>query len=635
MSHKIMSRGVTQALYKYLPGSWGTFYDKSTRKSLGSEIKTWYSLPLDSVNSKRVLKKINQMLEGFRSRGGKVEGFGSDISAELFSLRQPSCYSNKEKPDIISKLQPRVFYCSRCNRVHDFRFNNGYEKNNGRCSYCKGYLKQIMLAYVCECNSITAVYPRKCNKHGNKNLKYNPSIEPFKFICGECGKKIDMNHYCDKCNARLYPRNSVQRANFIPFSVHMINLINSVEEEFLVSNDLAPRAIIGRYLDVIDEQIYQNIIENADNMVDPTEHPDYKKRVEFFMTALGQTQAAAEVAAAQMIAGDISSNEVKIVNDFVNTKFNNIYENFLSNTATSILEFNTILNAPNSLSFDKATEQAIINRTILDEGEYKNILNKFGISKIQGSSPVPLVNCVYGYTRLTSDPDNAKHKPLTLAAFPAEDGKRQIYGMRLETEGILIEFDRKRIIEWMIKNEFLDINVAPDTNDDNAMKLWFLNNVDLEEITPFSEIDELVAPYTSRVYKLLHSISHALIKNCNLLSGLDADSLSEYIFPNIPAIFIYCQNNQGITLGSLYSLMETYLDKWFYYTLNSVEKCVFDPVCLSNDKACIGCLYINEVSCRHFNKDLNREFLIGNYDHDTKKQIYGYWEDAYGDNASR
>ena len=56
------------------------------------------------------------------------------------------------------------------------------------------------------------------------------------------------------------------------------------------------------------------------------------------------------------------------------------------------------------------------------------------------------------------------------------------------------------------------------------------------------------------------------------------------------------------------------------------EKCIFDPICIERYKACGGCLFLNEISCQHFNHDLDRAFVIGHYDRSTKTKITGFWE---------
>ena len=89
-------------------------------------------------------------------------------------------------------------------------------------------------------------------------------------------------------------------------------------------------------------------------------------------------------------------------------------------------------------------------------------------------------------------------------------------------------------------------------------------------------------------------------------------------------------------MGALFSIFEMYLDKWLDNAYTAAKECVFDPVCHdgntnsdSNDKsaACTGCIYTNEISCQHFNHDLDRNLLIGQVDRITGKRLYGFWED--------
>ena len=68
------------------------------------------------------------------------------------------------------------------------------------------------------------------------------------------------------------------------------------------------------------------------------------------------------------------------------------------------------------------------------------------------------------------------------------------------------------------------------------------------------------------------------------------------------------------------------LDKWLKRAKEHVKKCIFDPVCINKEKACAGCLFLNEVSCRHFNKDLDRSYLCGYFDNQKQKKLEGYWE---------
>jgi hypothetical protein len=47
----------------------------------------------------------------------------------------------------------------------------------------------------------------------------------------------------------------------------------------------------------------------------------------------------------------------------------------------------------------------------------------------------------------------------------------------LNTEGVLFEFDRKKIIQWLLANEVINEGEAPDLDSEEDIKIWFLNNI--------------------------------------------------------------------------------------------------------------------------------------------------------------
>jgi len=206
-------------------------------------------------------------------------------------------------------------------------------------------------------------------------------------------------------------------------------------------------------------------------------------------------------------------------------------------------------------------------------------------------------------------------------------GHKNIYAIKMNTEGILFEFDRKRIVGWLEKNKFINKENVPNMDSEEEIKKWFVNYIKPELIHPFSPIQEHESPETLYVYRLLHSISHLLIRAAADIGGLGKDSLSEYIFPGIPAVLIYCQNSQGFNLGSLCNTFEAYFDKWLNKANSIAQKCVFDPICIERQKACTGCLFLNEISCEHFNKDLDRSLIIGHVDKETLIKTFGFWEE--------
>lgn len=290
--------------------------------------------------------------------------------------------------------------------------------------------------------------------------------------------------------------------------------------------------------------------------------------------------------------------------------------------AEAILEYDELLHAKVTLSLEEAENDAeLINDGV--KPNYRELASKFGFSNVQLCSSVPIVSCSYGYTRKEQFGESIK-----LRGFPREMEKRNIYAARLETEGVLFEIDRKKIIDWLVDNQLISDSDKPKSDNEYDLKMWFLDRIQTGLITPFTEIDDTSdkGKITKAVYTLIHSLSHALIREAAEVCGLDKSSLSEYILPNIPAVFIYCANSQGFSMGALYSAFQSQFDKWLKHAKENSKKCIFDPLCINHDKACAGCLFLNEVSCKHFNKDLDRSYLCGYFDVQKQEKLKGFWE---------
>lgn len=136
---------------------------------------------------------------------------------------------------------------------------------------------------------------------------------------------------------------------------------------------------------------------------------------------------------------------------------------------------------------------------------------------------------------------------------------------------------------------------------------------------------------------LLHSLSHALMREFSLESGYGAASLKERIYSMSPAvadgpmagILIYtsASDSEG-TLGGLVSLGETQrFGELLQKALRDLEVCASDPLCSEHEPdlaegswlhgaACHACLYAPETSCEMRNQWLDRAVLIETFGRD-------------------
>ena len=201
-------------------------------------------------------------------------------------------------------------------------------------------------------------------------------------------------------------------------------------------------------------------------------------------------------------------------------------------------------------------------------------------------------------------------------------------------EGIFIEFDENAIFEWQKRNPKIQQRV--DVLNDNYRKS-FIGQSRPRKITA--------------KFVLLHTISHALIKQLSFECGYNIASLKERLYcseieegKQMSGIFIYTASGDSEgTMGGL--VRQGCADTFpgiFKKAIEEVMSCSNDPVCsLSmgqgrdslNLSACYSCCLIPETSCEDFNIFLDRGTIVGTYEDREmgfySKQLYGTasWKD--------
>ena len=620
-SDKIMHRGLQQALYKYLPENWVDFTQSGGSVTYAVHVDNWNSVQLMGINNKRLLRVINQQINEYKTQNGEgsVVGFPSVINEEFVDVLTPKVSDNIAA--IQTSVKPWVFVCNKCGNVKQYySYDEFKRKEFDRCK-CGEHLTQLRMIRVCKCGYADGVFVPKCKTPGHGTTYMKRKGSGLDFVCQKCGQRASLPHYCPECKQEIKIKPALDSSNYIPFSLSLIDLLDKQKDVFLDSekDGRGEQVVIAQYLSLITQDSYKSIIKNGK------------------VTQADEFESALQAEAESLRAAGLDEATINIVIDAKRrtNPGNQIFEALskVSNGITSvsseglkliaeeILEYDELIDAKITLTLEKAEEDAeLVNDGI--RPDYRSICEQFGFSNAQLCSAVPIVFSSYGYTRLERCGEGVK-----LHGFPQEMAKRNVYATRLETEGVLFELDRAKVLNWLLENGFICQNDMPTDMSDEGIKMWFLDRIHPDLIMPFSEIDgNGNGAITKYVYTLLHSISHALINEASEICGLDKSSLSEYILPNIPAVFIYCSNSQGFNMGALYSAFQTQLDKWLKRAFERVKKCIFDPVCINKEKACAGCLYLNEVSCRHFNKDLDRSYLCGYFDNQEQKKLKGYWE---------
>lgn len=193
-------------------------------------------------------------------------------------------------------------------------------------------------------------------------------------------------------------------------------------------------------------------------------------------------------------------------------------------------------------------------------------------------------------------------------------------------EGIFIEFDENEIFEWQQKKEIVQrVNVL----NENYQKS-FIGQSRPKKITP--------------KFLLLHTISHALIKQLSFECGYSIASLKERLYcsesadgKEMAGILIYTASgdSEGTMGGLVRQGRADTFPNVFKKAMEEAMVCSNDPVCsLSmgqgrdslNLAACYSCSLIPETSCEEFNLFLDRGTIVGTYENRDmgfySKQLY-------------
>ncbi len=228
------------------------------------------------------------------------------------------------------------------------------------------------------------------------------------------------------------------------------------------------------------------------------------------------------------------------------------------------------------------------------------------------------VQALIGFTRIDSPGELAE--PGTEETRSIAPISRQppswVPAVEVRGEGIFIRFDEARLGAWLARPACRE----RDAEFFGAHTRW-------------RQARSIVPPeanYPGLRYALLHSFSHALIRQLSLECGYTFASIRERIYSRSPdetggpmaGVLIYtaAPDSEG-TLGGLVSMGEpNALERHIEAALESARLCASDPTCAEHQPsqtgisvhaaACHACMFAPETSCERGNKYLDRSLLV-------------------------
>ncbi|MFN6166947.1 MAG: DrmB family protein [Pseudanabaena sp.] len=241
------------------------------------------------------------------------------------------------------------------------------------------------------------------------------------------------------------------------------------------------------------------------------------------------------------------------------------------------------------------------------------------ISKVIRVEKLREVRSLIGFTRIQSSGDftDTGEVPKEYRAPLSRRDPTWVPAMEVRGEGIFIEFNETALQAWeqqpAVKKQHIQVR--------EAHKNW-LNQRNPELVDKISTPDMR--------YLLIHSFSHALMRQLAIECGYNAASLRERIYAQVATsdrqaqagllIYTAAPDSEG-TLGGLVYLGEApRLNHHIHQALESIRICTSDPLCAEHDPAgdrvslhwaaCHACLFSPETSCERGNKFLDRALLV-------------------------
>ncbi|RSL29916.1 DUF1998 domain-containing protein [Salibacterium salarium] len=233
----------------------------------------------------------------------------------------------------------------------------------------------------------------------------------------------------------------------------------------------------------------------------------------------------------------------------------------------------------------------------------KEVMVLRGFTRIQ---PLPDVTArLSASEEEDTEGDSSKEAPITDAKNPSWLPGIESYG-----EGVFFTINESKLAQWERENEGYEASMT-----DAHFKMHKERGRKMSEIPPFPGIR----------YVLLHSLSHALMREITLHSGYSSSALKERIYSSqeeeMAGILIYTStvDSEG-SLGGLVELGKSVnFESLLLRALASVGYCSGDPQCAEyggdkltdvNGAACHSCLLESETSCENSNRYLDRTVLV-------------------------
>lgn len=659
-----MRRGKSQVLFNYLPGNTFDYTGGSGIHKVES-IDGIERSDLDvEYLGQQVLNKIHAWREG---NGYGAIGFPE--YPDSFQLVEP-----REVETSLFPLMLRCTICERIHSYDDTDELAQYNRSLD-CTHpdCGGELQQHQFVFVHECGEIRTPSPGHCDGCGNHDHWKFESYGSQRFRnaewrCLYCGSTNDIDSWCscDLQNSRM--QLAVHRASST-YQLHHLTVIdigsgstaNAADPQFA-------KAVMARYLGISSDPI-EEIELDARQVSDEREEKEWQlEQYRQMYERSGASEIEGEIERLETELEELDDVDDP-VGDQVTSRvpFLDVDRRVDDHHHQAIYDVYQYLNA--DVELDRRTARELIleagtdnpqsrQRRRLRADRVDEQLEDLGLTEAAFIEDFPITNVVFGFTRINREPSDSRLIAFTESQVDSSGDGTPLFADTVETEAVQFGLDPTRVMRWLLSNSRLEDELAaslrkdivkstfptdraiPTLDDWDAaavgrwlatadaepadteplgnweesdVRAWLISNVGEIPIFETIPLDEDDGPgaITYFLYHLIHSYSHLILKHATQLSGMSRTSLAEFLLPWSLSFVIYSNQRTDFNIGGLYTLVEASLRDLLDELERRGNDCVYDPVCSRDGSACHSCMYLSEVSCTHFNRNLGRDFIYG------------------------
>jgi hypothetical protein len=556
-----MERSSSQILFNYMPGK---TFDHETH-GVVCQVDRVDGDRLDQMDRATLVARINKRLDDALADNNLIVNYNNK------NRRDPASWSIKRPMQVRAKVFPLLVQCRLgCKRVYTLNADGSGAKRR-KCPACNTKLSQVQAVLFHECGTLRSLEIPSCATHGRAHMTLDDRgslyATDWRWVCraAGCDKRI-IRPLSRVCDCGMYTdkllRTDIFRASHVyrPLKEQIIDFPVK-ERRLFVENSEAVDATLAAFLGIGEDRLGNQ--------------EELQAQIAALEALIGQLQQSKPDLAQQLREEVVQKKRAVNLANYVDEYFGADSKEVLS---SAVLDYVVAKRGVGFQSWRAYVTDAAL-REVIDRS-----LDGIGIDELSFSPAFPTSLVVYGYSRGGSDTGRAG-----IIGFSRDSDNHVMFGSENKSDAILVELSPRRL----------------------------LKTVGIEEEDPIKARAQLArvvlagGPAADTIKVIVHTFSHALMKACSTWSGLEPNSLSEYLFPAAGAFAIYEIVGAGISMGGIHRMVERSLPSVIEGFLTVVASCMYDPACIDRRGACFACVQVADISCQEFNQNLDRRLLIG------------------------